>query len=179
MENEDTHHVTLDALPPVLRAHVTAALKGARQSLAERGEVRPVILLFGDHEPVIIDAAAETGADKDRVAFMTRELVQIHDAHTVLLISEIWSLPEDMPAERVKELLAKYHTPGGCPQRIEQVMVQAETRDGKRYVLRATIQRKGRAVTLATPTILDLTGMQMGGRYVGWFAPEQPTPGLD
>jgi hypothetical protein len=169
----------MDDLPKTVQYHVTHLLKQARSQIVDEGEVEPAFVLYSENDTHIVDARARNNAEKDMVAFMVRQLAALHEAHTICHIGEIWGFPDDMPSERQAELLAKYGSVGGCPGRIELVMVKVETRDGGMFLVRAQIMRNGRAVTLAKPTVLDTRDMEFGGRYVGLFAPEKPAPDLN
>jgi hypothetical protein len=166
-------HLTLADLPPEIQGHITQALKGARKQIVEAGESDAAILIYGD-ETVVVDANVASERDKNILAFSVRELVKMNDAHTVVHIHEMWTLPESMPTERKKALMDQYGAISRMPERVEGLMVNVECRDGSGWLARAEIRRKGRAVTLSEPVIDALGDLNFGGRFAGWFAPEKP-----
>lgn len=176
-KDPEYHHLSLADLPPAIQGHITQALKGARSQIVEVGESAPVILVYGE-ETMVVDANVGDNADKNRLAFAVRELVKMNEAHTVVHIHEMWTLPESMSAERKKALVDQYGAISRMPERVEGLMVNIECRDGKGWLARAEIRRKGRAVTLSEPIIDDLSSLDSGGRFAGWFAPEKPMADL-
>jgi hypothetical protein len=164
-------------IPTAVKANIEARLKQARRQLVAEGRVHPVAIVVGTEE-VIIDALAQSDHDSDRIAFMTREMVNLNDAHTVVLVTEAWALPTDMPTEEAHALIARYGEIAACPQRVEKVFVIVETREGRNWLAQAAIIRKGRAVVLGPPYIIETTGAEAGGRYAGNFAPAKPLPDL-
>jgi hypothetical protein len=168
----ESAYLALADLPPEIQGHITQALKGARKQIVEAGESDPVVLIYGD-ETVVVDAIFRTSAEKDRFAFAVRELVKLHNAHTVVHINEMWTLPDAMPAERKRALMQQYGQISRMPERIEGLMVNIECRDGRGWLARSEIHRKGRAVTLGAPLIMSVDHLTAGGRFAGWFAPER------
>jgi hypothetical protein len=177
-EHKHEHkHLSLADLPPAIQGHITKALKGARSQIVEVGESDPVILVYGE-ETVVVDARVGDNADKNRLAFAVRELVKLNEAHTVVHIHEMWTLPESMSTQRKIALMEQYGAISRMPERVEGLMVNIECRDGQGWMARAEIRRKGRAVTLSEPIIDALGDLKSGGRFAGWFAPEKPMADL-
>jgi hypothetical protein len=172
MTDEEVNYLSLADLPAEIQDHITQALKGARKQIVETGEADPVVLIYGD-ETVVVEATFRTSREKDMFAFAVRQLVELQNAHTVVHINEMWTLPDEMPRERKKELMEKYGRISDMPERVEGVMVNIETRAGDCYLARAEIRRKGRAVTLGEPVVLRVSGLRSSGRFAGWFAPEK------
>jgi hypothetical protein len=156
-----------------LRDLIDRALMHARQVMVQHGQVPPVFTIIGREAQIIpCDFASE--ANKEMMALMVRELVKLNNAHTVLLISETWTLPEGTTGDVAASLYKKYGQLANMPQRVECVMVSAETRDGQSWLALASIVRKGRAVQLGEAKYMDMSGedLQSSGRFAGWFAPE-------
>ena len=157
---------------------IDVILKDCRRQIAERGEVVPVALIMhGDDKIEAVPMVFSNRAEKERIAFGIRELTRIYEAHTVLLIHEIWTLPPGTTQDVADSLLAKYGEIANMPQRVEAVRVGIETRAGGSWDALARIVRKGRSVTLAEPSYRDLSEGEMIGRFGGWFAPEKPASG--
>jgi hypothetical protein len=152
-------------------------LKDCRRQIAEKGEVLPVALIMhGDDEIEIVPMLFSNLAEKERVAFGIRELTGIYEAHTVMLIHEVWTLPEGVTKDVADSLLAKYGQIANMPQRVEMVRVAIEERAGGIWEAHARIVRNGRGVKLAEPVYRDFSEGVMSGRFGGWFAPERPAP---
>jgi hypothetical protein len=161
-----------------LRDLIDTCLKTARSQLVDDGKITPAVLVcHGENEVEVVPAVFNSPADKDRLAFMVRGLAGALDAHTIVLASEIWTLASHVKPEEYKHLLATYKEVRLMPGRIEAVMVNVETRDGEKWHAQAEILRKGRAVQLGPVEYRNLAGMETGGRFAGWFAPERPIPG--
>jgi hypothetical protein len=155
-------------------AQIDKVLKLARAQLVERGAVPHLFsILHGEHGVEMVPGEFRTDADKERTAFMVRNLVEALEAHTVLSVMEIWTLPSGYTPGQVKALYAKHGGLANAPGRIEAVRVTIETRDGKSWDAQANIVRRGRAVKLAPPAYRDLSGAEGGGRFVGWFKPRR------
>jgi hypothetical protein len=156
-----------------LRDLIDRALAHARQVMVQHGEVPPVFTIIG-REAQIVPCDFANEAKKEMMALMVRELVKLNDAHTVLLISETWTLPEGTTADVAAALYKKYGQLANMPQRVEAVMVSAETREGQNWLALASIERKGRAVRLGATKYMDMSGEDLtsSGRFAGWFAPE-------
>jgi hypothetical protein len=120
-----------------------------------------------------------TPTEKDQTSFMVRELVRVLDAHTVVAIMEIWTLPKGISMERAQALYKQYGELANVPERVEAVRVLIEERNGRVADAVAPIVRQGRAVKLAAPIYRDLTRMEGAGRFTGWFGPMKPVPGFD
>jgi hypothetical protein len=172
-DKEKVEHLTLADLPPAIQGHIKQALKGARSQIVEVGESDAAVLIYGD-ETLVVDANVANEREKNALAFSVRELVQMNNAHTVVHIHEMWTLPESMSTERKIALMDKYGAISRMPERVEGLMVNVECRDGSGWLARSEIHRKGRAVTLSEPVVDDLTHINFGGRFAGWFAPEKP-----
>lgn len=164
--------------PPDVVKRIDGVLKIARAQLVQKGGLAPVFFIMHDDEVEVVTTEFETPGDKDRTAMMVRGLVDAHDAHTVVTLMEIWTLPPTMPYEQVRELRARYSQVADMPGRIEAVRVAIEQRDGQTWDAVAPIQRQGRAVKLATPYYRDLSAInaEASGRFAGWFAPERQSP---
>lgn len=160
-----------------IRDMIDASFAHARQGLVEKREVLPVFTVFGD-TIVTVPAVFESDKDKDYIALMVRQLVQLHEAESVMMVSEMWMLPETVSNEEGRALYAKYGSVSNMPQKVEGVIVTIETRDGQHWQATAPIIRKGRAAKLGAIKYEDLAelGVAASGRFVGWFAPEKPTP---
>lgn len=161
--------------------HIDRMFRVARQQLVEDGEVSPIfVILHGSNGVDIVSAEIHSPADKGRTALQVRGLVEVCDAHTVVTVMEIWTLPDGIGLEEARALIAQYGSPSRMPQRVEAVRVAIETRDGKMWDAVARIRRNGRAVKLDPPLCRDLSSQDIagGGRFSGWFAPEKDAPGL-
>lgn len=170
----DHERLSLADLPPEIRAHVTQAMKGARKQIVEIGEADPVFLIYGD-ETMVINAIFRDSTEKDMLALCVRELVKVQNAHTVVHINEMWTLPDSMSAAKKRALMEQYGAISRMPERVDGVMVNVECRDGSCYLAMAEIRRNGRAVTLGEPAIVKVSGLKTSGRFAGWFAPERQT----
>lgn len=160
-------------IPKEVRARIETLFEQAGKQLAKQGGVAPVVVVIGD-ELAMVDAAANTEQEKDRVAFMVRELVKIHNARMVVHVGEFWTLPEDMPEQKMKELALKYRFVEDMPGRVERVVIKVETTEGGQWVGLAPILRAGRRVSLGKVSIHSSVGL--GGRYQGYFAEALPMP---
>lgn len=160
-----------------IRDMTDAAFAHARKGLVEKGEVLPVFTVFGD-TVVTVPAVFENAKDKDYVAMMVRQLVQLHDAEAVMMVSEMWMLPNGVSVAEGRALYEKYGSVSKMPQKVESVVVTLETRTGQHWQATAPIVRNGRAVKLGAVTYSDLAGGALAttGRFAGWFEPEKPTP---
>lgn len=161
----------------IIRDMLDAGFWHARQGLADKGEVVPVFSVFGD-TIVTVPAVFENEKDKDTVAMMVRELVQLHEAESVLMVSEMWMLPHGISVSEARALYARYGAVSKMPQRIEGVVVTIETRYGQHWQATAPTVRNGRVVKLGAVTYKNLAeeAEEFSGRFAGWFAPEKPSP---
>lgn len=160
-----------------LRGLIDGTFHHARAQLVQHGELPPTFAIIGGDAPVVVPADFGSEARKDMMALMVRELVKLHEAHTVLLVSETWTLPKGMHRSEAKALYEKYGQVANMPMRQEAVMVTVETRDGQNWLCVAPIVRKGRAVKLAEIDYMDMASddWKSQGRMAGWFAPMQHT----
>lgn len=160
------------------RALIERTLKECRRQIVEQGEVMAAAMLVHDHEVEVVPLTFQSPADKDRIAFMIRELVKLHQAETVLLVGEVWTLPESLTPAQVQALRQRYQRIQDMPGRIEAVHVSVELRAGGLWSAIAPIVRQGRSVRLGTPSYRELGGadVQVVGRMAGFFAPPRPVP---
>jgi hypothetical protein len=161
-----------------IKGLIDHVLKQARRQIVERGQAVPAAILMHDSGMEVIPLDLDTAADKDRYAFMIRELANLHEAHTVVMISEAWTLPAGTSPEQAQVLYEKYKRVEAMPGRVEIVHIVVETRDGGRWDGSARIVRNGRSVKLDAPQYRDLSGASYDsyGRFTGFFAPERQVP---
>jgi hypothetical protein len=162
-------------IPDDIRARIEGLLLEAKKQLTKKGKVTPAIIVLGD-ETVVVDPDVNSQQEKVQIGFMVRELVKLHKASLVVQIAEIWALPDDMPLDRMKELLLKYRHVSACPQRIEKVYIRIERADGGEWTCLAPIYRSGRSVSVGKAEMLNTTGTGRAGHYQGYFAPAVPMP---
>jgi len=160
----------------MVRDLVETFMGQARMQLADRGEIAPAVLVCHGTEAEVLPVNPSSGRQKDQVAFVGRELVKKLDAHTVVMITEIWALRRDLTPAQYEELRASYERVEDMPGRIECVAINVETRDGQVWHAQAEILRQGRAVRTGPVEYHDMSGLEMAGRFAGWFAPRREVP---
>jgi hypothetical protein len=160
------------------RTIIDTLLKDARRQIVERGQVIPAAMIVHQAGMEVVVLDLRTPADRDRYAFMIRELASVYEANTVVMITEGWTLPAFISPDRAAELMAKYGAVSRMPERIEIVHILVETRAGGCWDGDAQIVRNGRSIRLAEPTYRDLSNPEYEsfGRFAGFFAPERQVP---
>lgn len=171
-----------NTIPPKPPANIVELvetfLRMARSQLTDKGMVVPAVLVCHGDDAEVLTFDPTSDHEKNQVAFMGRELAQVLDAHTVVMVGEGWTL-RTAGHNNYAALRAKYGSVATMPGRIEVVNVNVETRAGQVWQCQARIMRKGRAIKTGPVDYADLTGLPSRGRFAGWFAPERKIPDPD
>lgn len=162
-------------------SQVKTDLDFARQTLLERGEVRPMFgILSDENELLLIPGNWENDAEKDRFSSLIRVIALAYDAQSVSFMTEAWSRNVE---RRIGESEAEHEArvdairPSEAEDRIEMVIVVLQYRDtnsrlhlatGRGEILRSA---DGKPTGLTEP---DVTSETLTGRFADFMPRKRP-----